>query len=44
MYKSVVSNTKAKYLAAIGNIESVKITEVQCDSFLILSQFSISEM
>ena len=34
--KSVVSNPKAKCLAAIGNIESVKITEVQCNSCSIL--------
>ena len=42
--KSVVSIPKAKCLTAIGNSESVKITEVQWDCFLILSQFSISEI
>ena len=42
--KSVVSKPKAKCLAAIGYIESVKTTLAQCDSFYILSQFSISEI
>ena len=41
---SAVSNAKEKCFAAIGNSESVKITLVQCDSFFILSQFSISEI
>ena len=39
-----VSNPKGKCFAAIGYVESVKITLVQYDSFLILSQFSISEI
>ena len=41
--KSVYSNPKAKCFAAIRYTESVKITLDQCDSFFILSQFSISE-
>ena len=40
--KSAVSNAKEKCFAAIGNSESVKMTLVQCNSFFILSQFSIS--
>ena len=41
--KPVISKTKGKCYAAIGNAESVKITLVQYDLFFILSQFSISE-
>ena len=40
--KSAVSNAKEKCFAAIENSESVKMTLVQCNSFFILSQFSIS--
>ena len=42
--KSAVSNAKAKCFDAIGNAETVKMTLVQCDSFFILSQFSISDI
>ena len=42
--KSVVSNLKANCFAAIGYVQSVKITLVQCNSFFILSQFSVSEI
>ena len=42
--KFAVSNVKEKCFTAIGNSKSVKITLVQCDSFFILSQYSISEI
>ena len=42
--KSVVSNPKAKCLTPIESVESVKIMLVQCDSFFILSHFSILEI
>ena len=42
--KSAVSNAKAKCFAAVGNVESVKMTLVQCNSFFILSQFFISDI
>ena len=44
LFKSVVSNAKAKYFAAVGKAESVKTTLVQCEVFFILSQFSISDI
>ena len=42
--RSAVSNAKAKCFTASGYAESVNTTFVQCDSFFILSQFSMSEI
>ena len=43
LFKSVVSNEKAKCFAAVGKAESVKTTLVQCE-VVFLSQFSISDI
>ena len=44
LFKSAISNAKAKCFATVGKAESVKTTLVQCEVFFILSQFSISDI